>query len=99
MAAAAARERMAVAAFAGQVLVAVAERGEAPAFTPLRELMGQVMRASAQVRRIGVNLNQAVAALNTLGQPTDALQQYARVVSAAVRNLDDLAEQIRERLP
>jgi len=96
--AAAAQQQMAVAAYAGQVLVAVAERTDPPEWTPLRELLGQLLRASAQVRRIGNNLNQAVTALHALGYPTEALQGYARVASATVENLDDLAEEIRERL-
>ncbi|SEG94076.1 hypothetical protein SAMN04489712_1434 [Thermomonospora echinospora] len=97
--AAAERQQMAVAAYAGQVLVAVAEGADPPQWTPLRELMGQVIRAAEQVRRIGNNLNQAVAALHALGRPTGALEGYARVASAAVENLDELAEEIRRRLP
>ncbi|MBA9005183.1 hypothetical protein HNR21_004065 [Actinomadura cellulosilytica] len=71
---AAARERFAVSAYAGQVLVAVAQGGHAPEFVPLRELMRHLLQASGQVRRIGINLNQAVAALHSLGKPTGALR-------------------------
>ena len=36
--------------------------------TPLREILRELIRASGLVRRIGVNLNQAVAKLNATGQ-------------------------------
>ena len=35
----------------------------------LRDVLSRFDRAIVQVRRIGVNLNQAVAALNATGQP------------------------------
>jgi len=38
----------------------------------LRELLGELIRASGLVRRIGVNLNQAVAKLNATGQRSGA---------------------------
>ncbi len=40
---------------------------------PLREALEEVMNAAGLVRRIGTNLNQAVARLNATGQPGRAL--------------------------
>ncbi|GAA5056498.1 hypothetical protein GCM10023259_039410 [Thermocatellispora tengchongensis] len=48
------------------------------------------MRATGQVRRIGVHLNQAVAALNAAGQMGGDLIPYASVCIRTVRKLDDL---------
>ncbi|WP_169514750.1 hypothetical protein [Actinomadura atramentaria] len=98
VAAAAARTDMAVGAYAAATVLAVATGADPPAWSPLRELLAEVVRASGQTRRIGVNLNQAVAALHALGRPTYALEQYGRVAARAVDNLDETAEQIRRTL-
>lgn len=50
------------------------------------------MRSQAQ--RIGVNLNQPVAA-----PASSTIQWYARAAAQAVRKLDDLAEELSRRLP
>jgi hypothetical protein len=39
-----------------------------PAGAPLRQGLTELIRAAGLVRRIGVNLNQAVAKLNATGQ-------------------------------
>jgi hypothetical protein len=95
VAAAADRVGMAVGAYVGETALAVAMSADPPEWSPLRELLGEVIRAAGQTRRIGVNLNQAVAALNALGRPTYALEQYGRVAARTAMNLDDAAEEIR----
>ncbi|TDD71119.1 hypothetical protein E1298_36175 [Actinomadura rubrisoli] len=96
--AAAERVGMAVSAYAGTATVAMARRVDPPQWSPLTELMGEVMRAAGQARRIGINLNQAVAALHSSGHPTHALEQYARVAATSTQNIDELAEEIRRAL-
>ncbi|MFI6515478.1 hypothetical protein ACIBF1_07970 [Spirillospora sp. NPDC050679] len=96
--AAAARLGMAVSAYAGEVVVAVATQVEPPEWSPWRDLMGEVMRAAAQSRRIAADLDRAVKALNADGHPTRTLEECARAAANSTRNLDELAEEIRSRL-
>jgi short subunit dehydrogenase-like uncharacterized protein len=57
------------------------------------------MRAAGLVRRIGVNLNQAVARLNSTGQRGGDLTPAAEMCSRVIRRLDDAAEQVRRSIP
>ena len=57
--AAAARAGLAKGAYAAQVVLSAARSGTAPGESPLRDALGEFIRAAGLVRRIGVNLNQA----------------------------------------
>ena len=48
--------------------LAAARGVQARAASPLREALSELMAAAGLVRRIGTNLNQAVARLNSTGQ-------------------------------
>jgi hypothetical protein len=96
--AAAAGERLAVGAYAAQAVLAAARGSALPQYALLREALATVMHAAQQVRRIGVNLNQAVAASNA-GEPPPQLQRYAEVAARATSNLDALAQEVRRCLP
>ncbi|MEU8803277.1 hypothetical protein [Spirillospora sp. NPDC048819] len=96
--AAAGRERLATGAWAAQVLLAAARDVERPEYVELREALAALMHAVGQVRRIGVNLNQAVAALHS-GEPPPQLRWYAEAAARTVGKLDDLADELRRRLP
>ncbi|WP_242882685.1 plasmid mobilization relaxosome protein MobC [Actinomadura litoris] len=63
-----------------------------------REVLATVMHAAGQVRRIGVNLNQVAAALNS-GEVSPQLRWYVEAAARSVRNLDGLADELRRRLP
>ena len=65
---------------------------------PLREALGELIRAAGLVRRIGVNLNQAVAKLNAMGQRSGDLLPYAAESMRRAARLDAAAEEIRVRL-
>lgn len=65
VASAAAGERLALGAYAVHAVLAAARRSVQPQYALLREALATVMHAAGQARRIGVNLNQAVAALNS----------------------------------
>ncbi|MFF0520701.1 hypothetical protein ACFYTC_18465 [Actinomadura nitritigenes] len=98
LSAAAEREHLATGAWAAKALLAEV-RGTARADSvQLRELLEAVLEARAQTKRIGVNLNQAVAAVNS-GEMATTLQWYADAVARTVRKLDELAEELRTRLP
>lgn len=96
--AAAGRERLATGAWAAQVLLAAARGVERAEYVELREALATVMHAAGQARRIGVNLNQAVAALHS-GDPPPQLRWYAEASARTVDKLDELADEVRRRLP
>jgi hypothetical protein len=65
---------------------------------PFRDALAELIRASGLVRRIGVNLNQAVARLNATGQRSGDLLPYAAEAIRRAERLDCAAEQVRKRL-
>jgi hypothetical protein len=77
----------------------VARGVSCPANSPLREALGEFIRAAGLVRRIGVNLNQAVAKLSATGQRSGDLLPYAAACLRRADRLDTAAERIRQRLP
>jgi predicted component of type VI protein secretion system len=73
-------------------------RDDPPEWSPLVELLGEVMRAAGQARRIKGDLNRAVAALQSLGHPNLGLEEHAKAAAVSIRKMDDVAEQIRKAL-
>jgi hypothetical protein len=96
--AAADRAGLARGAFAAQAALLVARSGVTVAESPLREALGEFVRAAGLVRRIGVNLNQAVARLNATGQRSGDLLPYAAESIRRARLLDQAAEEVRQHL-
>lgn len=78
--------------------LAAARGGTPVAGDPFRAALGELIRAAGLVRRIGVNLNQAVAKLNATGQRSGDLVPYAVESLRRVERLDAAAEQVRKRL-
>jgi hypothetical protein len=95
---AAERAGLAKGAYAVQVVLAAARSGTAPGEFPLREALGEFIQAAGLVRRIGVNLNQAVAKLNVTGQRSGDLIPYAAESIRRARLLDQAAEEVRKRI-
>ena len=96
---AAARVGLARGAFAAEVTLASARGVQDRAGSPLREALRELMSAAGLVRRIGTNLNQAVARLNATGQPGDDLVPSAEFCVRVIRRLDEAAEQVRRSIP
>ena len=96
---AAARQGLARGAFAAQATLASARGAPVAVWSPLREALAEVMTAAGLVRRIGTNLNQAVARLNATGQRGEDLMPAAQFCVRAVRRLDETAEQLRRSVP
>jgi len=92
---AAGRAGLAKGAYAAEAALSAARGTAAEPDTVLREALGELVRAAGLVRRIGVLLNQAVAALNATGQRPGQLDECARVCMDRVARLDDAAEQVR----
>jgi len=94
--AAAARAGVARGAFAAEAALAAARGAVVPGTDDsARDALAEMVRAAGLVRRIGVNLNQAVAKLNATGQQSGALGAYAAESMRRSRRLDDMAEQVR----
>jgi len=96
--AAATRAGLARGAYAAEAALSVARGVACPADNPFREALGEFIRAAGLVRRIGVNLNQAVARLNATGQRSGDLLPYAAVCLRRAERLDAAAEEIRRKL-
>lgn len=96
---AASRSGLARGAFAAGVTLAAAQGVQAPAPSPLRDALVEVMTAAGLVRRVGTNLNQAVAKLNATGQRSDDLLPAAQFCVRVIRRLDEAAEQLRRSIP
>ena len=89
--AAASRAGLARGAYAAAATLAAA-RGESTRLTaPLREALAELIRSAGLVRRVGVNLNQAVAKLNATGQSSGDLLPYAAECARRARRLDEAA--------
>ena len=96
--AAAVQAGLARGAYAAEAALSVARGVACPADSPFREALGEFVRAAGLVRRIGVNLNQAVAKLNATGQRSGDLLPYAVACLRKAERLDAAAEEIRRRL-
>jgi hypothetical protein len=96
--AAAERAGRAKGAYAAEAALAAARGGSGAADTPWPELLRELIHASGLVRRIGVNLNQAVARLNATGQRSGDLLPYAAESLRRAERLDAAAEHVRKAL-
>lgn len=100
--------QMTVTGFCALAALAIARRtpgepgnaGEAPAgVEELAELQRELFAARTAVNRTGVNLNQAVAQLNSTGAPPVWLQHAVQRVTRAVAEVDTVVARIHRRLP
>ena len=96
---AAARSGLARGAFAAEVTLAAARGTRSRAGSPVREALVELMAAAGLVRRVGTNLNQAVARLNATGQRGDDLLPAAQFCVRVIHRLDEAAEQLRRSVP
>ena len=96
--AAAARTGLSRGAHAAEAALSVARGERSSADSPFRDALGELIRAAGLVRRIGVNLNQAVAKLNATGQCSGDLLRYAEQCLRRVELLDAAAQEVRARL-
>jgi mobilization protein NikA len=96
---AASRAGLAKGAFAAEAALAAARGLAVPVGSPFRDALVELMRAAGLVRRIGVNLNQAVARLNATGQRGEDLGPAAQMCGRVVQRLDEAAEQVQRSIP
>jgi hypothetical protein len=86
-------------AYAAQAALAVARGGANGTGVPMRETLVELMAAAGLVRRVGTNLNQAVARLNATGQRGEDLLPAAQFCVRVIRRLDEAAEQVHRNVP
>jgi uncharacterized protein (DUF1778 family) len=96
---AACAEALTLSAFVAEKALAAARHTLPPTTAPLREALADLARATAQVQKVGTNLNQAVAALNATGLAPGNLIQYARYATTIVEKIDQIVLRIRQHLP
>lgn len=94
---AARREGLAFGAFGARALLAVARDESAVRAGPSRDALLALMQAARQLNKVGVNLNQAVAKLNTTGQRPDDLIPIAAYCARSMERLDEAAMELRKR--
>ena len=94
VAAAAAKTGLTPTGYAAQVALAAATETAPPAGEPLREALTELMAARIQVRRFGVNVNQAVRELNATGDVPEWLDRAVALASRAVAQVDEAAERL-----
>jgi hypothetical protein len=92
-------EGVTVSAFVAEKALAAARRVVPPTVGPLREVLAELARAVVQVQKVGTNLNQAVAALNSTGTAPENLMQYARYAARVIWRLDRITERIEQQIP
>ena len=80
------------------VLTAAATDGPLGGREALRQVLIELMRAAGLVRRIGTNINQAVAKLNATGQPAGDLPGYATGTIRRADHIDEVADAVRKAL-
>ena len=84
-------------AYAAEATLSVARGEIATPDAPLRDAFYALDRAALLVRRIGVNLNQAVAKLNATGQWSGDLLPYAQESVRRAARLEAAGEDLRKR--
>lgn len=85
--------------YAALAALAAATAAQPPVLDPLRDLLGELMAARTQVRRFGVNVNQAVRELHAVGQAPEWLERAVELTSRAVAHIDDAAAAVTRTLP
>jgi hypothetical protein len=94
---------MTAAGFCTEAALGAAETGQIQgieaAREELRELMRELFDARTAVNRFGSNVNQAVAALHSIGQPPAWLADAVALCSRAVGRVDEACARISRCLP
>jgi hypothetical protein len=93
---AARRAGLARGAFAAEAALSVARGVVVTTDAPLRDAFYALDRAALLVRKIGVNLNQAVAKLNKTGQRSGDLLGYAEESDRRAARLEAAGEDLRK---
>jgi hypothetical protein len=97
LAAAAERAGLTVAGFLASAGLSVAGEGPPPSQAADRELLGELLRLRLAIRRYAVNVNQAVAALNSTGEAPVWLSRAVAGAHQAVLSADAATRRVTGR--
>lgn len=97
--AAAAQAGLTISAYVADAALRSARAAAVPLDLPLRDALADLIRATVQVQKVGVNLNQAVAKLNTTGRLPGDLLPYASLAARTLTRLDEVAARVSKHLP
>jgi hypothetical protein len=84
--------------YTAEAALAAATSTAPPMAQPLREALLELIAARTQVRRFGINVNQAVRELNTTGEPPEWLANAVALTNRAVTRLDQATTRIAHSL-
>ena len=99
VAAAAQRAGLTPTGFVASVALAVARQSVPPVPSPMREVLVELNAARTLTGRLGVNVNQAVAALHVSGDVPPELLRLADMCARTVRRVDEAVRQLQVKLP
>ena len=77
--------------YAAEAALAAAAGTDAPSTAPWRSALLELMDARGQVRRIGININQAARAINATGEPPVWIENALAITTRAVTRVDEAA--------
>jgi hypothetical protein len=98
VASAAGQAGLTTAGYVASAALAAATDSPPPTQAPLRELLSELLVARTALRRYAVNVNQAVAALNSGAEVPVWLQRAAAGASRAVARVDEVTVQVSRQL-
>lgn len=98
VASAAGQAGLTTAGYVASAALAAATDSPPPTQAPLRELLSELLAARTALRRYAVNVNQAVAALNSGAEVPVWLQRAAAGASRAVARVDEVTAQVSRQL-
>jgi len=98
VASAAGRAGLTTAGYVASAALAAATDKLPPTQAPLRELLSELLAARTALRRYAVNVNQAVAALNSGADAPVWLQRAAAGAARAVARVDEVTAQVSRQL-
>ncbi|MFJ3140257.1 plasmid mobilization protein [Streptomyces sp. NPDC086843] len=95
------RENQALAAWVGEMALAVATERVVPVSSDAKKVLQELIQTRGQLRRVGNNLNQVAYTLNAEGEMTDVqVKAVLALVNETVRRVDEATLQVmRERRP
>ncbi|GAA4352022.1 plasmid mobilization protein [Angustibacter luteus] len=82
--------------YAAEAALAAARGTETPSTAPWRVALLELMDARGQVRRVGVNINQATRAINATGEAPDWLDWALAMTDRTVDRLDQAAAAVTD---
>jgi hypothetical protein len=82
--------------YAAEAALAAARDTDTPSTAPWRVALLELMEARGQVRRVGVNLNQATRVINATGEAPEWLGGALAAADRAVANLDEAAAAVTD---